>query len=127
MLLYFKTKTCIQIEHSNIKLIFITYLSEMKLAFETDDEGVLPAVASEMVHIALADIRLIARHEACLAYGDGEESGEAQRGDVAGIREAEVVVVVKERENLVVRLPVLRREHHPHDRRICLQTQREGV
>ena len=26
MLLYFKTKTCIQIEHSNIKLIFITYL-----------------------------------------------------------------------------------------------------
>ena len=27
MLLYFKTKTCIQIEHSNIKLIFITYLS----------------------------------------------------------------------------------------------------
>ena len=27
MLLYFKTKTCIQLEHSNIKLIFITYLS----------------------------------------------------------------------------------------------------
>ncbi len=27
MLLYFKTKTCIQIEHSNIKLIFITYLT----------------------------------------------------------------------------------------------------
>ncbi len=26
MLLYFKTKTCIQIEHSNIKLIFIIYL-----------------------------------------------------------------------------------------------------
>ena len=31
MLLYFKTKTCIQIEHSNIKLIFITYLSESYL------------------------------------------------------------------------------------------------
>ena len=29
MLLYFKTKTCIQIEHSNIKLIFITYLKKM--------------------------------------------------------------------------------------------------
>ena len=28
MLLYFKTKTCIQIEHSNIKLIFITYFGE---------------------------------------------------------------------------------------------------
>ena len=26
MLLYFKTKTCIKIEHANIKLIFITYL-----------------------------------------------------------------------------------------------------
>ena len=26
MLLFFKTKTCIQIEHSNIKIIFITYL-----------------------------------------------------------------------------------------------------
>ena len=31
MLLYFKTKTCIQIEHSNIKLIFITYLSKRTL------------------------------------------------------------------------------------------------
>ena len=30
MLLYFKTKTCIQIEHSNIKLIFITYLTIIK-------------------------------------------------------------------------------------------------
>ena len=30
MLLYFKTKTCIQIEHSNIKLIFITYLKKEK-------------------------------------------------------------------------------------------------
>ena len=29
MLLYFKTKTCIQIEHSNIKIIFITYLSNV--------------------------------------------------------------------------------------------------
>ena len=28
MLLFFKTKTCIQIEHSNIKIIFITYLKE---------------------------------------------------------------------------------------------------
>ena len=36
MLLYFKTKTCIQIEHSNIKLIFITYLPTYnKKAFHT--------------------------------------------------------------------------------------------
>ena len=29
--LFFKTKTCIQIEHSNIKIIFITYLMKFIL------------------------------------------------------------------------------------------------
>ena len=35
MLLYFKTKICIQIEHSNIKLILNTYLAPLFF----DDNG----------------------------------------------------------------------------------------
>ena len=46
MLLYFKTKTCIQIEHSNIKLIFITYLS-VNMLFVNAHSEVIPVCASD--------------------------------------------------------------------------------
>ena len=49
MLLYFKTKTCIQIEHSNIKLIFITYLSSTIAPIPTE----LPLVSCQKMHIIL--------------------------------------------------------------------------
>ena len=57
MLLYFKTKTCIQIEHSNIKLIFITYLSSTIAPIPTE----LPLVSCQKMHIILHPIYYIWR------------------------------------------------------------------
>ena len=51
MLLYFKTKTCIQIEHSNIKLIFITYL-----AADKQTENIYEPAVFDRTHMARPDI-----------------------------------------------------------------------
>ena len=78
---------------------------------ETDDETVVPGIAVEVVHPTLTDIGLISSNNLGFAYGELQSCAKTQRRHIAGIREADIAVVVTERKDFVVRLSILWRKH----------------
>ena len=94
---------------------------------ETYHEHVRIGVRAQPVDPRLLGIPYIGHAHTGLPDGKVHRQHLAQGGLVVQRREPHYAGGIAQRENLVVRLPVVGREHHPHERQVQLVAQRDGA
>lgn len=93
----------------------LSLVEEGEVAHPTDHEGVGVAVVTDIVDMALTDVAEVAgtQGEGAQGYLYAEEVAAGE--GVEGVRDADIVVVVPEREDLVVALTVAGAEHEAQE------------
>ena len=107
--------------------MFVVSLAEqLQLAGVADEEAVAPGVAFQPGTVELSDVARVAQSDACSGKGQLHGRGEAAGRCVTGVGEVEDAGGVSEGENLVVGLPILRRELNSQHGRVECESG-EGV
>ena len=84
-------------------------------------------VAADLIRAALAEVREVGQPQRAAAERQVHRQLVSEGGRVEGRRDADVMIAVPQRKDLVVALPVGWREHHPYQRNIHLVAEHQRL
>ena len=87
----------------------------------TNEKGVVPSMAIEMVRGALSNVRFVSQSQTTCPerYGDGRK--QSHRGSIERMRKHDITIRMSQIEDLVIRLTIIGREESTHQWEVALR------